>query len=52
MRMAVFWFVAPYSPLEIYRRFKGTYCLHHQGDNDATSAEDSYFHCEQFYKYK
>jgi hypothetical protein len=28
--MAVFWVVAPCSLVEIYRRFTGAYCLHHQ----------------------
>jgi hypothetical protein len=30
MKMAVFWFLAPYSQVEVYRRFKGA-CCHHQG---------------------
>jgi hypothetical protein len=30
--MAVFWDVAPYSLVEIDRRFRGTYCPHHKGD--------------------
>jgi hypothetical protein len=29
--MAVFWFVAPCSLVEVYRRFRGVYCFHHQG---------------------
>jgi hypothetical protein len=32
MKMAVFWVAAPCSLVEVYRRFKGAYCLHHQGD--------------------
>jgi hypothetical protein len=28
----VFWDVAPCSLTGIYRCFKGTYCIHHQGD--------------------
>jgi hypothetical protein len=32
--MAVFWEVAPCSLVQIYRRFRGTYCLHHQGPDD------------------
>jgi hypothetical protein len=32
MKMAVFWDVAPCSLLDIDRRFRGAYCLHHQGD--------------------
>jgi hypothetical protein len=32
MKMAVFWVVAPCSLVEVYERFGGTCCLHHQGD--------------------
>jgi hypothetical protein len=32
MKMAVFWVVAPYSLVEVYQRFRGPCCLHHQGD--------------------
>jgi hypothetical protein len=32
MSMAVFWVVVPCSLVEVYRRFRGTCCLHHQGD--------------------
>jgi hypothetical protein len=35
--MAVFWFVAPYSLVEVYRRFGDTRCLHHQGAAVKTS---------------
>jgi hypothetical protein len=28
--MAVFWVVAPCSLVEVYRSFRGAYCLHHQ----------------------
>jgi hypothetical protein len=28
----VFWDVAPCSLTEVYRLFRGAYCLHHQGD--------------------
>jgi hypothetical protein len=31
-KMAVFWVVAPCSLVEIYQRFRGPCCLHHQGD--------------------
>jgi hypothetical protein len=31
--MAVFWVVAPCCLVEVYRRFRVTYCLHHQGDS-------------------
>jgi hypothetical protein len=30
--MTVFWDVAPYSLVEIYRSFRGACCLHNQGD--------------------
>jgi hypothetical protein len=33
----VFWDVAPCSLVEIYRRFRGAYCLYHQGDDDGGS---------------
>jgi hypothetical protein len=31
LKMAVFWVVAPCSLVEVYQRFRGTCCLHHQG---------------------
>jgi hypothetical protein len=31
VKMAVFWDVAPCSEVEIDQRFRGTFCLHHQG---------------------
>jgi hypothetical protein len=31
IKMVVFWVVAPYSLVEIYRRFRDACCLHHQG---------------------
>jgi hypothetical protein len=33
MKMAVFWVVAPCSLVEVRQRFRGLYCLHHQGDD-------------------
>jgi hypothetical protein len=30
--MAVFWVVTPCSLVEVYQRFRGPSCLHHQGD--------------------
>jgi hypothetical protein len=30
--LRIFWNVAPCSHVEVDRRFRGTYCLHHQGD--------------------
>jgi hypothetical protein len=32
MKMTLIWNVAPCNLVEVYRRFKGAYCLHHQGD--------------------
>jgi hypothetical protein len=32
MKMAVFWVVVPCSLVDVYRRLRGTCCLHHQGD--------------------
>jgi hypothetical protein len=31
-KMAVFWVVVPCSLVDVYRRFGGTWCLHHQRD--------------------
>jgi hypothetical protein len=36
-KMAVFWVVAPCSLVEIYQRFRGPCCLHHQGDDNDPS---------------
>jgi hypothetical protein len=33
MRMTAFWDVSPCSTVEIYRRFRGAYCLLYQGDD-------------------
>jgi hypothetical protein len=30
--LAVLWYVAPWSLVEIYKRFEGSYGLHHRGD--------------------
>jgi hypothetical protein len=32
-KMAVFWVVALCSLAEVYQRFRGPYCLHHQGSD-------------------
>jgi hypothetical protein len=32
MKCVVFWDVAPCSHVEVDRRFRGAYCLHHKGD--------------------
>jgi hypothetical protein len=36
MNMAVFWVVAPCSLVDVYRRFRGASCLHHQGDDGSS----------------
>jgi hypothetical protein len=44
MKIAVFWVVAPCSLVEVYRRFTGACCIHHQGDHKTTrrnNPEDS-----------
>jgi hypothetical protein len=33
VRLAVSWAVAPCSLVQVYRRFRGTYCLHHRPVN-------------------
>jgi hypothetical protein len=48
--MAVFWVVAPCSLVEVYQRFRGPCCLHHQGDRP----EDSHLRthsCENLKSY-
>jgi hypothetical protein len=37
-KMTVFWNVLPYTAVEIYRRFIGTYCLHHKSTRKAVSS--------------
>jgi hypothetical protein len=32
MKIAVFWVIAPCSLLDVYRRFRGACCRHHQGN--------------------
>jgi hypothetical protein len=46
MKMAVFWVVAQCSLVEVDRRFRGAYRLHHQGDerNQCNIPEDYNFH--------
>jgi hypothetical protein len=42
-KMAVFWVVAPCSLVEVYQRFRGPCCLHHQGDDRGSKdPEDSH----------
>jgi hypothetical protein len=39
---AVFWVVPPCSLVEVYQRFRGPCCLHHQGDDGGYNPEDSH----------
>jgi hypothetical protein len=39
VKMAVFWDVKSCSLVEVYRRFTGACCLHHQGDEQAAREE-------------
>jgi hypothetical protein len=40
-KMAFFWVVVPCSLVEVYQRFRGPCCLHHQSDrSDAVGRKD------------
>jgi hypothetical protein len=39
--MIVFWVIAPYSLIEVDRRFGGAYCLHRQGYEVVSTSETS-----------
>jgi hypothetical protein len=46
--MSVIWDVAPYGLVEVYGRFSGACCLHHQGDQlterkEMVSSLNAYF---------
>jgi hypothetical protein len=43
MKMAVFRVVAPYSLVEVYRRFRGAYCLHYQDNAPMTTQKTAIF---------
>jgi hypothetical protein len=47
-KMAVFWVAAPCSLVEVYQRFRGTCCLHHQGDLQIYILLNAIFACEIF----
>jgi hypothetical protein len=40
MEIIDFWDIAPCSLVEADQRFRGTYCLHHQGDNGGSTHDD------------
>jgi hypothetical protein len=45
--MAVFWVVVPCRMVEVYHRFRGPCCLHHQGDlHILTFSLRSKFRCD------
>jgi hypothetical protein len=37
MKMAVFWVLVPCSLVELYRRFRGAFCLHHHRPDNGGS---------------
>jgi hypothetical protein len=39
-KVAAFWVVATCSLVEVYQRFRGPCCLHHQGDESASDSKD------------
>jgi hypothetical protein len=39
MKMAVFWVVAACGLVEVYQRFRGAGCLHHQGNHHLNTSE-------------
>jgi hypothetical protein len=39
VKMAVFWVAAPRSLVEVYQRFRGTYCFRREGDGDGDSKD-------------
>jgi hypothetical protein len=42
-KVAVFWVVASCSLVEVYQRFRGPCCLHHQGDDSTTTHKTAIF---------
>jgi hypothetical protein len=39
IKMAAFWVVAPCTFIEVYRRFRGLRCLHHQVENSVPTGK-------------
>jgi hypothetical protein len=39
MKMAIFWVAGPCSLVEVYLRFRGTSCLHHQGSEKVSESD-------------
>jgi hypothetical protein len=42
MKIIAFWDMAPCSLIKVDRRFRGAYCLHHQGDDGGNTR----LHCD------
>jgi hypothetical protein len=42
IKFSVFWDVLPFSQVDVDRRFRGAYCLHHQGDEWASRGPHIY----------
>jgi hypothetical protein len=40
VKFRVFWNLAPCSHVEVDRRFRSAYCLHHQGDEDSITHDN------------
>jgi hypothetical protein len=51
MKMDVFWVVAPCSLVDVYQRFRGPCCLHHQDDSSrlhgATTQKTAIFEIQE-----
>jgi hypothetical protein len=41
MKMAAFWFVAPWRLIAVYRRFRGACYVHRQGDDDVPDSSSA-----------
>jgi hypothetical protein len=42
INITAFWDIAPCSFVNVDRRFRGAYCLHHQGPDDRDSKHSNY----------
>jgi hypothetical protein len=43
LKVAVLWVVAPYSLVDVYRRFRSAYWLYYLGDDEATTQQIAAF---------
>jgi hypothetical protein len=43
LKIIALWDIAPCSLVEVDRRFRGAYCLHHHGDYSITSADLTFY---------